>query len=298
MTNVRIQGRVEDLSPRAVPAFIGWLQPILSAAVGSSWQLNLDGGDHGYFGPTAAVVVASSLLLAKTQRQQATVTLPQAPPALAAFCMFSGLTFIAQHGELAAPPATDPPESETAPLQQFRKMNWGGSTPLVRLIRRHLPGLGSDSEDLLRTCYSEIVQNIEDHSQSPIGGVICARYFTNLHEIRIAVADRGIGIGESLRQSKTATRMRIRDDSHALELVLQGGVTSKSRANNMGQGISNLAAIASGNGGRLMILSGNAHAVVDSENTHIHSSAKSAFPGTLVLLSLRVSTGDPEPDDE
>lgn len=226
------------------------------------------------------------------------MTLPQAPPALAAFCTFSGLTFLVQNAELAPPPATDPPDSETAPLQQFRKMNWGGSTPLVRLIRRHLPGLGSDSEDLLRTCYSEIVQNIEDHSQSPIGGVICARYFANLHEIRIAVADRGIGIGESLRRSKPTTKITIRDDAHALDLVLRGGVTSKSRANNMGQGISNLAVIAAGNSGRLMILSGNAHAVVDSEGSRIHSNVASAFPGTPVLLGLRVSTGDSEPHGE
>ncbi len=263
MTNVRIGFAVNDLSATAVPAFIRELQPILTAPVGASWQLNLDIGGSGYLGPTAAAVVASSLLLAKTDQQVAEVNLPQAPPALAAFCTFSGLTFLVENGHLAPPLAADAPESETAPLQQFRKMHWGGSTPLVRLIRRHLPGLGSDSEDLLRTCYSEIVQNIEDHSGSPIGGVICARYFAKLHEIRIAVADRGQGIGEHLRRSAATSKIAIRDDAHALDLVLRGGVTSKSR---------------SGSRTRL--------------------NAASAFPGTLVLLSLRVSAGDSELDGE
>lgn len=296
MTSVRVGFGVDDLSRRSVGAFLKALQPILTAPAGTSWRLDLDSGDNGYLGPTAAAVVASSILLAKRRQHEAAVSLPQAPPRLAAFCEFSGLAFLSRTGKLASPPEADPAGSETAPLQQFHRMNWGGSTPLVRLVRRHLSGLAADSEDLLRTCYSEIVQNIEDHAQSPIGGVICARYFEGRREIRVAVADRGVGIGEHLRGALSAPGCAIRDDVHALELVLRGNVTSKSRPNNMGQGISNLATIARGNDGKLIIFSGQAHAEVDSQTTRAWHAPDRSFPGTLILLSLRVFEGDSEPD--
>lgn len=163
----------------------------------------------------------------------------------------------------------------------------------MRLIRRHLPTLGNDDEDILRTCYSEIAQNIDDHARSPIGGVICARFFSGRSEIRIAVADLGEGIGEVLRRSEPKTGIKVESDRHALELVIQGGVSSKSRPNNMGQGISNLALVAKGNGGVLQIFSRQAVAQVSASRQVVQELPGCAFPGTLVTLSLKVASAPP-----
>jgi anti-sigma regulatory factor (Ser/Thr protein kinase) len=230
--------------------------------------------------------------------QSARVALPQAPAPLAAFCNFSGLSQLAMSGTIGEVMGADHPENETAPLQQFNRSSWGGSTPIARLIRRHFPSLAGDSEELLRTCYQEIAQNIEDHAESPIGGVICARFFVKQQEVRIAVADRGLGIGETLRRAKAGTSVVVRDDAHALKLVLGGNVSSKSRLNNMGHGISNMRMIAAGNRGRLIILSGAAYAIADQKGWEAFPAPSSVFPGTLVLLSLRVTSGENEHDGE
>ena len=117
-------------------------------------------------------------------------------------------------------------------------------------------------------------------------------------EIRIAVADRGVGIGERLRRSEKTTNLKIRDDEHALQLVLKGNVSSKSRPNNRGQGLSILSLIAAGNGGQLRILSGRARAVVQATETRISPLPENGCPGTRVLLSLRVTSGDSGDDRE
>jgi anti-sigma regulatory factor (Ser/Thr protein kinase) len=211
---------------------------------------------------------------------------------------FSGWAHLVGGGSITTPTDNHHPENETSALHQFHRMNWGGSTPMVQLIRRHLPSLGHDQEDILRTCYSEIAQNIDDHARSPIGGIICARYFSRSREIRIAVADLGDGIGEVLRRAKPKTGIEVGTDAHALELVLGGGVSSKSRPNNMGQGISNLAAMARGHGGKLQIFSGNAHAMVRSSATKVVLEANCRFPGTLVLLALQVDSEVTSNDSE
>jgi anti-sigma regulatory factor (Ser/Thr protein kinase) len=286
MIDARIGFAVDDLAENSVIEFLRQLQPVHSSPSGAAWRLSLT---DKYYGPTTAVVVAALVLSATAQQQQCAVDLPIAPRKLKAFWSFSGLASLIADGAIAPPSDLDPPESETAPLQQFRRMNWSGSTPMVRLIRRHLPRLAADSEELLRSCYAEIAQNIEDHAKSPIGGVVCARYFSSLQEIRIAVADRGLGIGETLRLAKDRTNVTIDNDAHALKLVLAGNVSSKSRPNNMGQGISILGTVAAGSGGRLMIVSGKAHATVDSRGTNLVQHRDTLFPGTLVLLKLPVT---------
>ena len=284
---VRLGFSVDDLGT-AVEPFLRDVQPLLQAQ--HDWTLDLSGGgERGYFGPTVAVVAAAAVLRARQLGRQASLILPQQPPALAAFCSFSRLVHLARGGAITEAVEDLHAENETSGLHQFHKMNWGGSTPLVRLIRRHLPTLGNDDEDILRTCYSEIAQNIDDHARSPIGGIICARFFSGTGEFRIAVADLGDGIGEVLQRSEPRTGIKVKSDRHALELVIRGGVSSKSRPNNMGQGISNLALVAQGNGGVLRIFSRQAAALVSADRQVVRELPQCAFPGTLVSLSLKVA---------
>ncbi len=290
---VRLGFSVDDLG-NAVEPFLRDVQPLLQAQ--EDWTLDLSAaGERAYFGPTVAVVVAAAVLRARLLGHRATLLLPEHPRPLSAFCAFSRLTTLSRGGEISEPFEDLHPENETSGLHQFQRMNWGGSTPLVRLIRRHLPSFGSDEEDILRTCYSEIAQNIDDHARSPIGGVICARFFSRRGEMRIAVADLGDGIGEVLRRSEPRTGIKVGDDRHALELVIRGGVSSKSRPNNMGQGISNLALVAQGHGGELRIFSRRASARVAAHDQVVRDLPNCEFPGTLVTLSLKV---DPNPSQE
>jgi len=237
-------------------------------------------------------------LMGERKSQVSSVLLPNAPPALAAFCSFSGLRQVAETGMISAVANTDHPKNETAPLQQFQRMNWGGSRSLIHLVKRHFPTMDSESEELIGICYSEIAQNIEDHAESPMGGVMCAKFFAKSREVRIAVVDRGIGIANKLRLSPPTTGERVTSDEHALRLVLGGNVSSKSRPNNQGQGISNLALIARGNRGQLVVASNGAMAIATHDKPHRFEAIPGGFPGTAVLLSLTVATKNQSEDHE
>lgn len=42
--------------------------------------------------------------------------------------------------------------------------------------------------------FGEVIDNVESHSESPIGGYICAQTYPRRNELEIAVVDCGIGI--------------------------------------------------------------------------------------------------------
>ncbi|MBI5851041.1 MAG: hypothetical protein HZB39_08425 [Planctomycetes bacterium] len=287
MIDSRIDFNVQDLSGTDIKALLGRLAPILSATEPATWRV--DASRCRYLGPTAVVVLASAWLCTKQHGGTSEFIFPTEPPELVAFCRYSGLARLVDESITTE---SRHPNSETAALQRFDRANWGGSTPLVDLVQRHAPDVDDDTIDLLRLCYSEIAQNIEDHARSPIGGLACGRFFRSTQELRIAVADRGLGIAQTLRQAGH----EVSEDFRALELVLKGNVSSKRRSNNMGQGISNLAAIAAGNRGRLLIASHEAIAEVTSKRPSGRiSRLHHGFPGTLVSLSLPIGAGNTHP---
>lgn len=286
--NVDLGFSINDLDPSDVKTLIERLDPVFRPDRPSSWTLDCSRSRH--LGPTAAVFLATTQLLAQHEKRTSTILLPDSPQALQAFCRFSGLHELV-HGGPA--PDTGHPKNETVPLHQFDKHTWTREKVLTDLVRRHMPDMAADSGDLLRLCYSEIAQNIEDHAKSPIGGVGCARYFKQTRELRIAVADRGIGIAKALRSAGH----RVGSDEDALLQVSRGGVSSKSRPNNAGQGVSNLVLITRGNLGSLIIVSGSGLLCVRHDRTRFETMS-SAFPGTAVLLALRVESGDTEPAHE
>jgi hypothetical protein len=146
--------------------------------------------------------------------------------------------------------------------------------------------LDADREDQVRTCVQEVIQNIVDHSSSPIGGVLAARYIESSAEVRVAIVDRGVGIDRKLRERYPDTT----SSSIALERVIKGGYSSQSRPNNMGIGVSNLFALTQTAGGRMALFSGDAFAEVHGGmvGPRIYPTG-CWFPGTAVFFSLRVS---------
>lgn len=267
-----------DDHPWALRAFLLRVQPLLVAPRTSCWELDLR--RCRYMGPDAAALILSTVLAGRYLGQTCTVTLPESPKELAAFCHFSGLNH-----HLLGQPAPEPGhlDSETVPLEVHRTTDWFcTSVPFVRLIRRHVD-MSEDAEEYLRICINESLQNVEDHARSPIGAVTCARYIAGYCHIRLAVVDRGLGILTTLRQRHPDTR----DASEALRRVVEGGYSSMSRPSNQGVGISNLAMIVKQMGGTVNILSGNAMAVFD-HGRWTFSQDEYEFPGTGLFLTLPV----------
>jgi hypothetical protein len=255
------------------------LSALWSAPPGEEWTLDLTGCE--YLGPDAATLVFTTFLMGKQMGQHPKVLLPSSPPKVSAFCAFSGLDHYLLKGDRPNP---DHPDNETIPLQQFYQTIGNQAAAITRLIRRHFVELSEDAEFYFGTAFSEVVQNIEDHAESPIGGVSCARYFSRSKHVRVAIADRGVTIAGSLGRQGPPT-----SDEHALRLVFVGGRTSKSKVRNLGLGIHNLSQIVTNLGGELTIYSGNGVATLESGTPSPQfRTVPIRYPGTAVFFHLNV----------
>lgn len=81
----------------------------------------------------------------------------------------------------------------------------------------------------LEWAVNEITDNVINHSESPIGGLVQVTYYSKRRRIEYTVADPGIGIPESLRRSPNPPE----SDLDALDMAIREGVT---RDKDFGQG--------------------------------------------------------------
>lgn len=153
-------------------------------------------------------------------------------------------------------------------------------------------GLPYDSFGSIRTCVKEVLNNIADHSQVNTG-FIHAQHYPNMHNIKITMSDFGEGIPATIIR-----RFGAMSDSDAIILATREGVTSQSRPNNMGAGLSYLVDTTITNKGvvRLHSRSGNITCVADKvdDRSFQRRGGAGIYPGTLVELELdtRLFEGD------
>ena len=234
-----------------------------------------------YLGPFAAAILLANELQARKGGQPQRTRFPIHKPKVKAFLHFSGLD---NHFGNGPAPDTAHPENVTVPLQIVQKATWNAADPIIELVHRHAV-LSEDDETYLRNSVNEVIQNVEDHAQSGFGAVYCARYLATPRKIRVAIVDRGLGIGTTL-----ATRHpEIQGAEAAIARVVKGGVTAQSRPNNMGVGISNLwGHITNPLGGEIFIVTEDVLGYSDREGSLRIVPLGVRFAGTGVFFTVPV----------
>lgn len=175
-----------------------------------------------------------------------------------------------------------PTEGDMVPLQVFGPSLHVGADPILKTLER-FEHVSEDLRFALEIAVNECVDNIDDHSQSPIGGIGCARYIAETRAVRIAMVDWGRGIGRTLRGGYAD----IFNDEQALRRVMFGGYTAKSRPHNLGRGLDNLRGIvADAFGGDLVIFSGSASVGFKGRETPRYNTELAPFQGTIVCFTL------------
>jgi hypothetical protein len=272
-----------DDTRSSMVAFLSRISPILRELdSGSPTLRELDLRRCRFLGPSASATIASIHRLASTTGRRWAVRLPEGPEKLLAFCEFSGLRSLI---EGSPPPLDENPASETIPLFFIQGPPTGQAERLVRLVARH-SDLSDENAEYLRIGFNEMVQNVADHGGSPIGCAACARFIASRGQVVVAIVDRGVGIPRKIRSSHP----EIPTASEALRRVLLGGISSKSRPNNAGQGISNLAQFSRTLGGGLWIISESAWiSTREGEPLRRGEPKDWCFSGTAVFFTLRVS---------
>jgi hypothetical protein len=261
-------------SVQSVTALLRRIAPIFAADV-TDWTLDLS--RCTYLGPDAAALLVACVIDAQRHGINATVQLPRGNPRLVAFIKYSGL----EHYLTGAPPPTADPDI-VIPARVQTTSNFSDPDPIINLLARHAP-VPPETEEFLRICINEVIQNVEDHARSDVGCVTCARFLENMGQVRVAIVDRGRGIGSSLREKYP----EIPNTAEALRRVIEGGYSAKSRPNNMGVGISNLAGIIIRQlRGELFLVSEDAFA--DGKEGRLPTAwpLGASFPGTAVFFTV------------
>jgi anti-sigma regulatory factor (Ser/Thr protein kinase)/ABC-type transporter Mla MlaB component len=141
--------------------------------------------------------------------------------------------------------------------------------------------LSEQAQATVRKLIWDLAQNVLAHAEIG-GGVAAAR--VNLHDqtLELAVADRGIGIRESLARSEVPN---VSDDVSALRAALQPGVTSEpGTGKGMGLYLANRVLVK--NEGTLMVRSGNAR--LEQPSQVELAAPLPNFKGTLVTVVARL----------
>lgn len=108
-------------------------------------------------------------------------------------------------------------------------------------------------------CINEVMDNVLVHSQSEFGYVMAQFHATNKH-IAICVSDTGIGIFNTLKNSKHHPGEAI----DALTLSIQEGIGD---GQGQGNGLFGLSQIVKKNSGRLRLTSGSASLILENDST-------------------------------
>lgn len=161
--------------------------------------------------------------------------------------------------------------------------------------------LKSKSFSFLGTVFSELFNNINDHSQSPVGGCVFAQHYPNNREITLCIGDAGRGIADSMREKFAYDNngKRLDKDWLLIDYATNHKVSTKSKPNNRGLGLDNLLGIMKSNKGIIKILS-NA-GVLEYNYTNQKKNlceANGFYSGTLVFLTFRTDTLEVEEEED
>jgi len=124
----------------------------------------------------------------------------------------------------------------------------------------HLPDIDKkDLKDYMIYLFTEMMNNVIDHSQSSIGGYTMAQYYPTHKSIQFSIADKGIGFLENVKYKEN-----VKDEVEAIEKALEKGFTANktnqlygSAYRNAGYGLYIMSEIIKQVGGKFIIISNN-----------------------------------------
>jgi hypothetical protein len=156
---------------------------------------------------------------------------------------------------------------------------------LSDFIASRANNVNDDEKYLLRMWITELLTHANDHAKSDFGFWVCGRYNPSDHNIRICVADSGIGIKQSLVNAGKLPKNI--DDAEAIEKSLEEGMTSR-MGKTGGLGLKHISSYVKSHGGSLTIFSGGAKVYLARKTKRKDRHEK--YQGTIVSVMFNTKT--------
>jgi hypothetical protein len=175
------------------------------------------------------------------------------------------------------------PEEITIPYREDLKLD---VDDYIKYLREKW--LGKDWLDLdeteKRLVISRIIEayiNVFDHALSDIGVITCGQYYPNMHELRLALVDFGVGIPHNVRMYLNEPNLTA---SESLKWAFQLNNSTKTN-HARGNGLKSLKTFVEQYNGKLEIYSDSGYACIKGQGD-IFKDNPIGFSGTLVQISI------------
>lgn len=143
----------------------------------------------------------------------------------------------------------------------------------------------SDQKKDICIMASEIMQNIFYHSKAKNSGMIAIQKFAHLKYMQMIIADRGIGIPESLRTSEEYKDKKMKDSELIFEAVKKG-VSSLGKIEDRGEGLAKCVELAKVHNAELFIRSNYAFANILFKQKSGYLAESHFFAGTQIFVNF------------
>ena len=163
------------------------------------------------------------------------------------------------------------------------------SEDLVKIFESKLKGYDKRILETIAYAIGEIIENTISHSESPIGGYVCAQTYSD--RLEICIIDCGIGIPQSLRDENNKHKDKIsyfERDEEFISFAIGKGVTSKTQEDS-GEGLFFTTEFIKENEGRIKIISDKGLLYINKSNDINTSEIKGKWQGTIVMLELNLN---------
>jgi signal transduction histidine kinase len=138
---------------------------------------------------------------------------------------------------------------------------------------------------VVKPCFSALIDNLRQWSESPVGGFVVVRWQKRSHKVKVAIVDRGIGIPASLRRSPASLFHRSTDVEIIEAAFTDPSVTSKVQKDEAGSGLKNLRDAVLSHRGKLTVVSLGAKVVWSQEK--LTKTSSPALHGTAIEIEIQ-----------
>ena len=179
-------------------------------------------------------------------------------------------------------------ESRNVQLKRLKSIDYSLTDQILDVFGDYLH-MSEGITGSLKMALNELMTNAFDHSGSDRGCYVCAQSYPRAKNIRLCIADFGIGILASLR--KIDQYNDLVSDSDAITLAIQEGVTSR-KNRTAGYGLTHIKRFIEVNGGEMHILSGSGKELWNySKDKELKESKTvlSPFEGTAIALLINAN---------
>lgn len=139
---------------------------------------------------------------------------------------------------------------------------------------------------MLNQSFAELINNVYDHAQSEIDAYVFCQYYPQKETIKIAVADLGIGITESVQRYHRKQGLDIPDEISSVTWAIKERSTTQSLPRNKGLGLSHIFTFIETNSSEISLFTGNVLLLGNRFGKKTYLNGIKPFLGTVIEVEL------------